>query len=167
MIRGLFTKPEPRPSTGPDAPIPTRAEYGLAHPFTGAFIICAYSRAQAIADGELIDCSDLALEAGIKVPTAISCRAFDTCVAIPDPLPRSMIGQSISGRMWNVVWLAAAAARSCARTRKPNDQPTDQVRYTVRVLDETGVHRVHRLWAKAGPGDDGEMCLTVMAEGED
>ena len=42
------------------------------HPFDGAPVVHRYTRAQAIADGSLVDVSDTAREAGLRLPTALT-----------------------------------------------------------------------------------------------
>lgn len=45
-------------------------------PWAGFEVVSAYSRAQAIEDGVLIDITDTAKKAGIEIPTAITATAF-------------------------------------------------------------------------------------------
>ncbi len=47
-------------------------------------LIYAYTRAQAIADGVLIDVSAFAAEAGFKYPVALTSAAWANCVAVPE-----------------------------------------------------------------------------------
>ncbi len=53
-------------------------------PDDGFVLIHAYTRAQAIADGMLIDASKLAKEAGFKYPVALTSAAWADCVAVPE-----------------------------------------------------------------------------------
>jgi len=48
-----------------------------------AEIIYAYTRAQAIEDGELVDLSETAREAGIKFPVAVTRAVWAKYVEIP------------------------------------------------------------------------------------
>ncbi len=47
----------------------------------GGVMIYAYTRAQAIDDGTLVDVSDLARDAGFKVPVALTAKVWSDCVA--------------------------------------------------------------------------------------
>ena len=47
-------------------------------------VIFSYTRAQAIADGVLIDVSELAKEAGFRFPVAVTAGVWAECVAVPD-----------------------------------------------------------------------------------
>ncbi len=51
--------------------------------FTEADILFSYSREDALADGVLIDLSQLASEAGFKFPTAITSAAWDVVIEPP------------------------------------------------------------------------------------
>jgi hypothetical protein len=51
--------------------------------FEDAELIHRYSRAQAIADGVLIDVSEATKEAGFKFPVALTAAAWAQCVAVP------------------------------------------------------------------------------------
>ena len=49
---------------------------------SGELLIFRYSRAEAIADGILIDASELAREAGFKYPVALTTAAWQEAVAV-------------------------------------------------------------------------------------
>ena len=135
-------------------------------------IIYRYTRAQAIADGVLIDLSgaDAVREIGLRVPVAITAHAYaDTISAggrwVPDAdgceslqLPG---GQSHDGRLWDVLSLLRHAMRQAA----PGE---DTVWFSVLVdVHGNGRHRKVDLWARIGPGDHGEPVLTLMRTDED
>jgi hypothetical protein len=65
------------------------------------------SRAQALADGVLIEVSALARQAGIHYPVALIRAAWERCVAVPP----SVACQDKAGRLWDVLWLLALVAR--------------------------------------------------------
>ena len=46
-------------------------------------LIHSYTRAQAIADGVLVDVSATAREAGIRFPVALTCAVYARCVTVP------------------------------------------------------------------------------------
>jgi hypothetical protein len=140
--------------------------------------IHSYSRAQAIADGVLIDLTSatddagqpLCKQAGFVVPVAITATAWHETVAAggawePDgdgeklKLPG---GQSLTGRLWDVLWLLRIACKRAA-------PGTDRVHFKV-LVDTHGDGR-HRatvgLWALIGPGDTVAPVITIMLEGED
>lgn len=124
-------------------------------------VIFAYTRAQAIADGVLVDLTQPAIkqlltEAGVRPHTAMTIGAWSKCVCPVDrELPES---QDINGRLWDVLMLFRHAIGK--------NRDTDRVHFTVSVFDGKRQHAV-KLWALIGPGDEGEPVLTVMLEGED
>jgi hypothetical protein len=143
--------------------------------FEGAEIIHAYSRAQAIADGVLVDVSagdtaPLVREVGIAWPLALTAAAWHATVGLggtwkPDPanhgqevlqLPEC---QDPIGRTWDVLWMLRLAVLRLA-------QGTDTVCFEVRVWDGRRVHVV-KLKAVVGPGDAGEPVITIMLPNED
>jgi hypothetical protein len=69
-------------------------------------------------------------------------------------------GQSLTGRMWDVLWMLRLA---CGQTRS-----SDRVHFQVLVdVHGDGQRELVRLWAHCGPGDDPRPVITVMLEGED
>jgi hypothetical protein len=120
-------------------------------------VIHSYSRAQAIEDGVLVDVSEVAREAGVKVPTAMTREAWEDLVRWDQGN-----WQDEAGRLWDVVSMfrfQAAAAGS-------------EDRITVRLLrvpNRPNCHRALRasFVAVIGPGDTPEPVLTFMLDGED
>ena len=120
-------------------------------------VVFSYSRAQALADGVLIDVTETAKEAGIRFPVAVTAAAWSDCVAWP--AAGRGAGQSESGRLWDVVWLTRVAIRGAQG---------DRANFTVRrVPKEGGAARPVALQAVVGPGDAWEPVITVMLRGED
>ncbi len=119
-------------------------------------VIYSYSRAQAIADGVLVDVTETARETGFKLPVAIT-DAFHSRLT-PTRADRSL-GQDYDGRLWDVLWLAAF-------TLKLVDPGTDTVSFIV-VLQEMnsksgrGQNSDLRLQAVCSPGDMGEPVVTI------
>jgi len=70
--------------------------------FDESDLIHRYSRADAIADGVLVDVSTVAREAGIKFPVALTRAVWERCVAVPP----GVACQDQSGRLWDVCWSA-------------------------------------------------------------
>jgi hypothetical protein len=125
--------------------------------FENADLIHRYSRAEAIADGVLVDVSAVAREAGIRYPTALTRAAWERCVAVPP----GVVGQDERGRLGDVLWLLSWAIRGSAGGL--------EVRYAVHVRNDNGegTPPLVRLKAVCGPGDQGEPVLTVMPPEED
>jgi hypothetical protein len=69
--------------------------------FENADLIHRYTRAQAIADGVLIDGSQTAREAGFGFPVALTRAVWERCVAVPP----AVVCQDEAGRLWDVLWL--------------------------------------------------------------
>jgi hypothetical protein len=123
--------------------------------FEEADLIHRYSRADALADGVLIDVSAVAREAGIRWPVALTCAAWERCVAVPP----GVVCQDEAGRLWDLVWMLACAARRGAGA---------EVRFGVHVRNNNrdGTPPLVRLKALCGPGDNGEPVITVMLPSE-
>lgn len=120
----------------------------------GAEVISAYSRAQAIEDGFLIDVSETAREAGWKWPVALTVAAWGDCVAWPE-------GEGLQdekGRLWDVVWMASVSAKRCSGDRM-------EVKF-LRVPPGGSDAELVTLIAVCGPGDTPEPVITIMQPGE-
>jgi hypothetical protein len=61
-------------------------------------VIFAYTRKQAIADGNQVDVSTTAKEAGIKFPMFLTRAVFDAYVAVPP----NVTCQDEAGRLWDI-----------------------------------------------------------------
>ena len=124
-------------------------------PFFGP-VIYAYTRAQAIADGVLVDVTETAKEAGFKLPVVIT-EALHSRLT-PTKADQGL-GQDYDGRLWDVLWIADF-------TIKLADPGTDTVTFTV-ILQEIEARRGEpqntdlRLRAVCGPGDSGEPVVTI------
>jgi DNA repair protein RadC len=118
-------------------------------------VIYAYTRAQALADGVLIDISSMAKEAGFRHPTAITADLHATLT--PNRRERSY-GQSYEGRLWDVLFMARLAARRAiwdSQTAFSVSQavcPGERGRLRRRSLN---------LWLVVGPGDEHEPVITI------
>lgn len=122
-----------------------------------ADVIYAYTRAQAIEDGQLIDVSETAREAGIRFPVALTAAVWHTYV-VPDERSRQY-GQSEQGRLWDILWLLRCAIRSGSNG--------DTIAFRVRFIMKEQQLRVVTLKAVCGPGDDPEPVITIMTPDED
>ena len=126
-------------------------------------VIFAYTRAQAIADGVLVDVTETAREAGFKIPVAVTRTVWDRIVALPDGY-RGV--QDESGRLWDVLWMAHVHAL----------QARDRDRFTMAVLvrdvrqdlqDSDAPPRQHSPIVAIGAGDAGEPVITIMFPEDD
>ena len=138
--------------------------------------IHVYTRAQAIADGVLVDLTtatddqgqQLCLQAGFKVPVAITRAAWAKTVEAGGAWKQEGAGQtlelnggqSLTGRLWDLLWMLRMACGQAG--------DSDRVHFQMRVdVNGDGRHELVRLWALIGPGDDARPVITIMLEGED
>jgi hypothetical protein len=123
-----------------------------------ADLIHVYTRAQALADGALIDISRLATEAGFRYPVAVTAALWHI-LEPSDDLAR--LGQSVTGRAWDVLQVLRAAIRY--------SDHTDRIYFTpLFVLDAAHpTPQPVQLWAVCVPGDDAAPVITVLCEGEE
>jgi hypothetical protein len=121
-------------------------------------IIYTYTRAQAVADGNQIEVTKEALEAGVKFPVFITRRVFDNYVAVPP----GVTGQDEAGRLWDIVWMLRFAI---LRSRPGADRLT----VALYVRNDDLRSRLVRLVAVCGPFDldDQRPAITIMMLDED
>ena len=123
-------------------------------------VIDRFTRAQAIADGSLVDATELARQAGFSVPVALTSAVWHDCVAWTDEdTENTGAPQDETGRLWDIVWVARV------RCSGPAGRDTDRVRFTIlRVARDAKVATPTpvRLDAHIGGGDDGEPVVTIM-----
>ena len=65
-------------------------------------LISVYTRADALAEGNLIDVTETAREAGIKIPVALTRAVWDRYVALTPAAEQA--GNDEQGRLWDVLW---------------------------------------------------------------
>lgn len=151
----------------------TEAELQADQPFGP--MVFSYTRAQAIEDGVLVDLTSnapegaevkrLVQEAGFLVPVAMTAAAYIEAVLAGTSEDEDgwfifPAGQSLKGRLWDVLMVLRFSARA--------NRNTDRVYFAVDVdTNGDGKHKTVKLWSLIGPGDDGEPVLTIMLEGED
>lgn len=124
-------------------------------PFAGFHVIHAYTRAQALEDGEFVDISQVASEVGILHPTAITSAAYELCIA----WCYGDASQDEAGRAWDVVWMLQLAMRRAQGS---------ELLYQLYVVEKPGAAaRLVTLKAVCGPGDTAEPVVTVMLPEED
>lgn len=120
-------------------------------------IISAYSRADALSDGMLIDVSERAREMGILPPTALTHAAWNTCVALTPAATAA--GNDEEGRLWDVLWMFR-----CAALLEPE---SDRVQFQLLVVTDSLEPTLVTLKAILSSGDDGDCVLTILLPGED
>lgn len=122
-------------------------------------VIHRYTRAQAIADGVLVDVSEMAAEAGFRHPVAMTRGLHAEAVAWDE---RNTAHQDEAGRLWDVLMMAAHYGRRAANT--------DRVTATVLRIPNTRRATVPRkldFTVHIGPGDTPAPVITLMLPGED
>jgi len=122
-------------------------------------VIYSYTRKQAIEDGVLIDVSEMAIEAGIKYPVAVTSTVYYDYVVPDDKL--TVHGQSVEGRLWDVLWMFRINAQ-----KNPSDIVIFSVLFVMPSGNDSQLVTV-RLKAVCGPGDIGEPVITIMKPEED
>lgn len=140
--------------------------------FTADDVVYSYTRAQAIEDGELVDVSATAREAGIRFPVALTRAAWLHYIdRTEEP------GQSVRGRLWDTLTMFRHAARRAggevlefrvyfAMPDAGDWQKNESVPERGSSLTRA-THRLVTLRAVCGPGDDAEPVITIMLPGED
>ena len=114
--------------------------------------ICCYTRAQALADGVLVDISERARRAGIKYPTACTHGVWSLIDCLPASDTDTLAGIVRDVRAEEVLRAMLTAIR------RGGVRGTDRV-----VFAALGA----ALWAQCGPGDTAAPVITIMREGED
>lgn len=120
-----------------------------------------YTRAQAIADGLLIDVSTMAKEAGFRIAVALTAQVWTDCVEWTEADSIRQVTQDEAGRLWDVLWLAHIAARRVK---------SDRVIFELFRVPRGGRGQRPRrttLHMHIGPGDEDEPVITIMSPGED
>ena len=114
-----------------------------------ADLVSVYTRAQAIEDGVLVDVSEVAREAGIRFPVAVTRTLFDTRITPP----KSNKIESVQGRLWDVLWMFSLATRRSSGA---------EILFRVIIGRKT-----ETLKAVCSGGDDGAPVITISFPNED
>jgi hypothetical protein len=109
----------------------------------GAEYVATYSRADALADGVLVDVTVAARAVGLGLPVAMTAGAHHELGAVD----------------------AVQLARVMAALRVAAGLAGDGDRLALELRGRGGTWV--RCWAHVGPGDDRRAVMTVMLEGED
>ena len=129
-----------------------------ADPFAGAKVLYAYTRKQALEDGEQIDVSTTAAEAGIRFPVFLTRAVWEKYVRVP----AGVQCQDERGRCWDILWLLRCAARQTSG-------PHMLFRLHVRNDNRRGTPPLVTLKAECGALDidDPKPAITIMLCNED
>ena len=120
-------------------------------------IIFSYTRAQAIADGVLIDVTAHAAEVGFKVHTVVTDHLYGEYVVPPAGLEGE--GQSIEGRLHDLLFRTLLAAKAI--------RDSDRAEFDVLFLMASGRWDAAHVVAVIAPGDQGEPVMTIMLPEDD
>ena len=118
-------------------------------------IVYAYTRAQALADGVLVDVTEEAKQFGYKVPVAVTANLFNLYVRASEGMIAE--GQSTEARLRDVLMVLLFRIK-----QRPQ---TDRITFKVSFVMGHGRRKISRtveLTAVIGPGDEGEPVLTIM-----
>lgn len=129
--------------------------------FTESDVISTYSRADAIADGVLIDVTDSAewREAGFKFPVAMTREVWSYMVEWTDKDGEAQrVHQDQTGRLWDVLYMLHMAIKM------KGPQGGSHIEYELYCVPRDGSSssaRLFRLVAEVGPGDNLEPVITI------
>ena len=127
-------------------------------PFADAEKLYSYTRKDALADGDQIDVSTVAREAGLKFPVYLTRAVWENYVRVPEGVQ----AQDEKGRLWDVLWLLRCAAR---RTSGP------QMTFRLHVRNDNRDRMPPLVTLKAVCGaldiDDPQPAITVLLPDED
>lgn len=133
--------------------------------FTKNDVIYSYTREQAIEDGVLVDVSEMAKEAGIKYPMAITTRVHGILEAY------LANGQSYDGRLWDLLTMLKVAIHRGRGGGRIDFETLFLMPNIVKMpggSHKTGCSRKHiKMWSRCHGGDNAEPVITVMMPDED
>lgn len=122
----------------------------------GFDVIYSYTRKEAIENGDLHDITDIAKEAGFKVPIAVTNALFEAYLN-PTSEEKEM-GQSLDGRIWDMLSILFYAANG--------NSNSGILKLEISIMFENGRKDVP-FKSVIGPGDNGEPVITLMLPDED
>ena len=127
-------------------------------------VVSTYTRAQAIADGVLIDVTKMAHLVGFVHTVAITRAAWSDCVEWTDEDTRRQRFQNESLRLWDVMYMAKRVAKS---TRGGLSPVALFPLWRVPRGGRSKRSRLKVLKMIVGPGDNAEPVITIMLPSED
>lgn len=109
-------------------------------------LIFSYTRQEAIEDGTFIDVSEMAKEAGVNIPVAVTASLYNKHIN-PDPMPT---GQDEKGRLWDLLNMLVFNAR-----RSKDSFLKFQVKFGVKLVE---------IWAvvEAQSPEDPSPAINIM-----
>ena len=129
--------------------------------------IHVYTRAQAIADGVLVNVSSQAREAGFTIHTVVTATLMgqlsEGCEEAQDHGVIAEYGRKPRDWYPALVKLALRVARKAVADTLKSGARTDLIEASVDFCGDRGLGRVPFL-VHIGPGDQGEPVLTLMVE---
>ena len=125
-------------------------------------IIFTYPRAEALADGVLLDVSPLAREAGFQIPVALTVGLWATYGA-PDKTPAGD-----QGTVWDLLWMLRCAAIGILPAKLERHPHGETLCFELELTPRgKSTPELVLLKAISGGGDDGELVLTILLPHED
>ena len=120
-------------------------------------VIFAYTRWQAVADGEQVEVSRRAAEAGIRFPVFLTRGVYEQFVTVPEGVE----GQDETGRLWDILTMLRFAIRG-------SRAGVDRVPVALYVRNDNRRARLVKLIATCGALDldDPQPAITVMLSDE-
>ena len=126
-------------------------------PWAGFEVIHSYTRAQAIADGVLVDVTGKARKCGFVLPVAMTATLFADCEGWAE---RSDWGNGEPTAEQFVEWLLCFACETIRAARSINsDRLTLLLAHFAGCTKSAVIH--------VGPGDNAEPVITLMYPGEE
>ncbi len=125
---------------------------------SGTTLIHAYSRADMIQDGGLIDVSGPARQLGIIYPVAITSAVWSEAIQEIDG--EKAFDVRTRGALWSCLSMLAAVAKNSTT----NDH---ELLFTIPLADKQGNIENIQLKAIIGPGDNMEAVITIMEPEEE
>lgn len=125
---------------------------GTITDFLGDVTVFTYTRAEAIADGVLVEADpEIVQAAGFSIPVAMTSTVYETFVT-------ARSHESESENLARLGWLLHTVRDAIKSSAEGN-------RVDFHHMDSDG--KMHELYALCHPGDNGEPVITVMFIGED
>lgn len=136
----------------------TNNEHESNSPSPFGEVTCAYTRAQAVADGVQIEVSKIAQEAGIRFPMFLTRTVHDAYVTVPP----GVTAQDEAGRLWDLVWMT----RFAILRARPG---VDRIPVALYVRNDNRRAKLVKLIATCGPLDidDPQPAVTLQLPDED
>lgn len=127
--------------------------------FEDSDVVYRYTRAQAIEDGNLVDVTEIARQAGFTMSVAVTRAVWEQWIVPPPAMAEE--GQSESGRLWDVLNVLRFAIKRCSES-------ADSVTFTVAFRNSESEKLTYADFKSVcGPGDDAEPVLTILLPDED